>query len=364
MSGNRVRVGIVGCGNISSTYLTQLATFSTLDVVAVADLMPERAAAQAAAFSVPRACSPDELLAANDIDLVINLTIPAVHAEVSLAALRTGKAAYSEKPLALTRTEGLAIATVASEAGLRVGCAPDTFLGAGLQTCRRIIDEGGIGEPLGATAFMVGAGPEAWHPDPAFFYDHGAGPLFDVGVYYLTALVSLLGPVVRTSGSARISRPQRVIGSAPRRGEVIQVNVPTHVAMTLDFDSGPVASVVASFDVQASELPRMEIYGTEGTLSVPDPNTFGGPVRVRKAGETEWSGIPLVPGYEGNARGIGVADMVGAMAEGRPHLASSELALHVLDLMQAAHEASAEDRCIRPQTTCERPDPLSFPLGG
>jgi predicted dehydrogenase len=361
MSARRQRVGIVGCGVISAAYLKRLATFPFLEVTAVADLLPERAAAKAEEFGVARSCSPAELLADPDVDVVVNLTIPAAHAELALAAIESGKSVYTEKPLGLTRAEGEAVVAAADARGVRVGCAPDTFLGAGLQTCRRLLDDGAIGEPLGATGFMVGPGPEAWHPDPAFFYQHGAGPVFDVGVYYLTAFVSLLGPVTRVSGSARISRAQRPIGSEPLRGRLIDVEVPTHVSMSLDFAGGPVATLVASFDVQASRLPRMEIYGTEGTLSVPDPNTFGGPVKLRKPGEDEWTDVPLVDGYAEQARGIGLADMVLAMDEGRPHLASGDLALHVLDLMQAVHEASAEERYVHPSTTCARPEPLRYP---
>jgi predicted dehydrogenase len=261
----------------------------------------------------------------------------------------------------LTRDEGVAVLAAAERTGLRVGCAPDTFLGAGLQTCRRLLDSGAIGEPLAATAFFMGAGPESWHPDPAFFYQAGAGPMLDVGVYYVTALVSLLGPVARVSGSARISREERIIGSEPRRGEVIKVDVPTHVAATLDFAGGPVASLVASFDVQGSAVPRIEVYGTEGTLSVPDPNTFGGPVRMLRNARDGWSDVPLDDGFAEQSRGIGVADLVLAMAAGVPHRASGELALHVLDVMQSAHEASTGSCYVTPSTSCARPEPL--PVG-
>lgn len=358
---SKVRVGILGCGVISNAYLKRLATFDTMSVVACADLLTDRAAAQASAHGVAVACSPDELLADPDIDLVVNLTIPAVHAVLDLAALAAGKSVYSEKPLALTRDEGIAVlsaAGAAAGAGLRVACAPDTFLGAGLQTCRRLIDSGAIGEPLGATAFMLGSGPESWHPDPAFFYQAGAGPMFDVGVYYVTALVSLLGPVARVSGSARISRTERPIGSEPLRGQMIKVEVPTHISATLDFAGGPVATMVASFDVRGSAVPRIEVYGTDGTLAVPDPNTFGGPVRVLRSLADGWTDVALDPGFGEQARGIGVADMVLAMAAGRPHRASGELALHVLDVMQSVHEASSGSRYVVPVTSCDRPAAL------
>lgn len=357
-----VRIGVVGCGVISKVYLERLTSLRFLRVTAVADLVAERAEAKAAEHRIARACSPGQLLDADDVDLVVNLTIPAAHAELGLAAIEAGKSLYTEKPLALTRDEGTAIVAAAAARGVRVGCAPDTFLGAGLQTCRRLLDDGAIGEPLGATGFMVGAGPESWHPDPAFFYRQGAGPLFDVGVYYLTALVSLLGPVSRVSGSARISRPQREIGSMPFKGTMIDVEVPTHLSMSLDFESGPVGTLVSSFDVQGSKLPRMELYGTEGTLSLPDPNTFGGPVALLRRGNREWEDVPLVAGHAEQARGIGVADLVLAMEEGRPHLASGELALHVLDLMQSVHEASEKSQYVAPTTTCARPDALRYPL--
>ena len=355
-----IGVGIVGCGVISSAYLQRLSTFPTMRVVHVADLVPERAAAKAEEFGVPKHGTPDDLLADPDVDVVVNLTIPAAHAELALAAIAAGKSVYGEKPLALTVADGAGLLDAAARAGVRVGSAPDTFLGAGLQTCRRLVDDGAIGEPVGATAFMLGAGPEAWHPDPDFFYKVGAGPMLDVGVYYVTALVSLLGPVGRVSGSARITRAQREIGSEAKRGQLIDVEVPTHYSTTLDFASGPVGTLVASFDVQATALPRIELYGTEGTLAVPDPNTFGGPVRLRRAGEKEWADVPLDPGFDSQSRGIGVADMVLAARAGddTPHRASGELALHVLDVMESANVASAESRYVAPSTTCDRPAPL------
>ncbi len=357
----RTKIGIVGCGNISSTYLKVCPTFENLEVAAVADVVMERAQAQAAAFNVPHAYTVDELLADPDIAIVLNLTIPAAHAEIALRALAAGKSVYNEKPLALTREEGQQILRLAKDKGLRVGCAPDTFLGAGLQTCRKLIDDGWIGTPVAATAFMLGHGPEGWHPDPDFFYQPGAGPLFDMGPYYLTALITLLGPVRRVTGSARITTPERVIGSAARRGQMIKVNTPTHVAGVLDFADGPVATLITSFDVWGHNLPPLEIYGTEGSLSVPDPNGFGGTVRVRRAGATEWSSVPLTHGYSENSRGIGVADMAYAIQSGRPHRASGEQAYHVLDIMHAILDASAAGHHIDLSSGEERPAPL--PLG-
>ncbi len=278
---DRVRVGIVGCGVISGIYLKNLPTFDLVEVVACADLVLERAQARAAEFGVPRACSPDELLADPAIELVVNLTIPKAHAPVALAAVEAGKSVYNEKPLAVERAQGAELLRRAEAKGVLVGGAPDTFLGGGIQTCRQLIDEGAIGEPVAATAFMANHGHEHWHPDPAFYYQPGGGPLFDMGPYYLTALVSLIGPVHRVAGSARISTPDRIITSEPKRGEKIHVETPTHVAGTLDFLSGAIGTLITSFDVWAHSLPRIEIYGSEGTLAVPQTRPRAGVARRR-----------------------------------------------------------------------------------
>jgi len=360
---NVVNIGVIGCGNINTVYLKNLATYSHLKVVACADLDMERAKAQAERFNVPQALPVDELLADPQIDVVVNLTVPAAHATVGLAALRAGKSIYNEKPLAITREDGKLMLVEAGDRGLRVGCAPDTFLGGGLQTCRALLDEGVIGTPVEATAFVLGHGPESWHPDPDFFYKVGAGPMFDVGPYYLTALINMLGPARRVTGSTRISFAERVIGSEPKRGTKIEVTTPTHIAGVLDFAGGPIATLVASFDVWASQVPRLEIYGSEGTLSLPDPNTFGGPVQVRMAGTDEWKEMPLLYGNTGNSRGIGVADMADAMRQGRQHRASGEMAYHVLDIMHAFHDASDQGRHIELTSTCERPEPLPIDQG-
>ncbi|MBA3943298.1 MAG: Gfo/Idh/MocA family oxidoreductase [Herpetosiphonaceae bacterium] len=362
MTTTPVNVGVIGCGNISSIYLTNCPTWEILNVVACADVVQERAAAQAAKYHVPKVYSVDELLADPAINIVLNLTIPKAHGEIALRALEAGKSVYNEKPLALTREEGQHMLQQARSNGLRVGCAPDTFLGGGLQTCRQLIDDGMIGTPVAATAFMLSHGPESWHPDPDFFYQPGAGPMFDMGPYYLTALTTLLGPVRRVTGSARITTPERTVGSGPLKGTKITVNTPTHVAGVLDFADGPVATLVTSFDVWSGEVPRIEIYGSEGSLSVPDPNTFDGPVRLRKAGATEWSDVPLTHGHTENSRGIGVADMAYGLRFGRPHRASGELAYHVLDLMHAFHDASRENRHIELASSCSRPAPLPADL--
>jgi predicted dehydrogenase len=260
----------------------------------------------------------------------------------------------------VTREDGRQVLAAAREKGVRVGCAPDTFLGGGLQTCRKLIDEGWIGQPVAATAFFVQHGPESWHPNPDFFYQVGAGPLFDMGPYYLTALITLLGPVKRLAGSARISFPERIATSEEQRGRRIPVEVPTHVAGVLDFAGGPIATLITSFDVWASRLPRIEVYGSEGTLSAPDPNVFGGPVRVRRAGAEEWSDIPLTHSAE-VGRGIGVADMAYALRHDRPHRVRADVAFHVLDVMQALGESSERGRFVEVTSDCARPAPL--PMG-
>jgi len=283
-----------------------------------------------------------------------------MHAAVTGAALDAGKATFSEKPLGVDFDEGRTLVARATGLGLRLGCAPDTFLGVGFQTCRDVIERGLIGEPIGANAFMLGSGPESWHPNPDLFYLRGAGPMLDMGPYYLTALVSLLGPARRVTGSARITHAQRTIGSKPRRGERIPVEVPTHVATVIDFASGPVATLVTSFDVQASRYRNIEIYGTEATLSVPNPNNFEGPVMIRGLTDTAWTEIEPRRAYLPQQRGIGLADMVWATRTGRAHRASSTLALHVLELMTASVAASEQGRHVELQTTCE-PAP-SLPL--
>jgi predicted dehydrogenase len=354
---NKVGVGIIGCGTISPVYFQACKTLDILHLVACADIDLPRAQARAEQFSV-HALTVQDLLAHPDIQIVINLTIPKAHGEIGLAALEAGKSVYNEKPLALTREEGQRMLAMAKANGLRVGGAPDTFMGAGIQTCRKLIDDGAIGEPVAATAFMMGHGHESWHPDPDFYYQPGGGPMFDMGPYYLTALINLMGPVRRVTGSTRITFPDRTITSQPKSGQKITVRVPTHVAGVLDFANGAIGTIVTSFDVWKHSMPCIEIYGTEGSLQAPDPNTFSGPVRIVCAGEEEWMEVPLTHSYAKQWRGIGVADMAYAMRSGRAHRASGELTYHVLDIMHAIHDASNEGRHIELQSNCEQPAPL------
>jgi predicted dehydrogenase len=357
----KTKVGVIGCGNISGIYLEVGQTFEILEIAAVADLIPERAQAQAEKYGIARACSVAELLADPEIKIVINLTIPNAHAEVGQMVVEAGKSVYNEKPLTISREDARRLLETARANGVRVGSAPDTFLGGGLQTCRKLIDDGWIGEPVAATAFMLCHGHESWHPSPEFYYQVGGGPMFDMGPYYLTALVALMGPVQRVSGSTRVTFPQRTITSKPKYGKIVDVEVPTHVAGVLDFANGAIGTIVTSFDVWAADVPRIEIYGTRGTLSVPDPNGFGGPVRVRQAGSSDWSEIPLTHGYAKNTRSIGVADMAYGLRTGRPHRANGKMAFHVLDIMHAIHDAAKEGQRVEMNSTCSRPAP--FPLG-
>lgn len=362
MAPNRVKVGVIGCGVISGIYLKSLQRFTRLEVVACADLVLERAQARAAEFQIPKACLPEELLADPAVEIILNLTIPQAHAAVAIQALEAGKAVYNEKPLAIRLADGLRILEIAKRKGLLVGSAPDTVLGGGIQTCRQLIDDGWIGQPVAATAFMMSSGHESWHPDPAFYYQDGGGPMFDMGPYYLGALINLLGPVRRVTGAARITFPERTITSESKRGTKIEVKVPTHVAGIMDFASGAVGTIITTFDVQAASLPHIEIYGTTGTLLVPDPNGFGGPVRIKRAGATAWSEVPLTHTYTEEARGLGVADMAHALRSGRPHRANGELAYHVLEIMHAFHESSAQGRHIVLTSTCARPQPMQAGL--
>jgi len=356
-----VKIGIIGCGNISGIYFKAGKTFQILDIVACADLDLERAKAKAAEHGVPKACTVSELLADPEIQIVVNLTIPNAHYSVCKAALEAGKHVHVEKPLSITREEGRELLQIAQAKGLRVGAAPDTFLGGGLQTCRKLIDDGWIGEPIGATAFMLCHGHESWHPDPEFYYKLGGGPMFDMGPYYLTALISLLGPISRVTGSTRITFPERTITSAPKYGTKVTVDTPTHIAGIMDFASGAIGTILTSFDVWASQLPNIEIYGSAGSLRVPDPNGFGGPVFVRRAGAGEWSEAPLSHGYADNSRGIGVADMAYAIRSGRPHRANGALAYHVLEAMHGFHDASDQGKHYAMQSRVERP--AALPMG-
>ena len=354
-----LKLGIIGVGNIAPAYIRGCAPFDVIKIVACADILTERAQAFAAEHGIA-AYSVDDLLAREDIDIVVNLTIPAAHAEISHKIIAAGKHAYCEKPLAINRADGERVIKAAAAAGLRMGCAPDTFLGGGLQTARKAIDDGLIGRPIAATAFFMAHGPESWHPNPGIFYQEGAGPLFDMGPYYLTALVNLMGPVARVAASARRTFPERIATSEALMGQRLPVEVNTHVAGTLEFASGAIASVITSFDVWGHQLPNMEIHGAEASMSVGDPNHFHGVNQILKGRTGEWLDIPH--SHTTNiGRGAGVADMAYAIQSGRPHRVSGELAFHVLDIMCALEESAAQGRRIELGSTVEQP--LALPAG-
>ncbi len=348
------RVGLIGCGKISQAYLT--ANYPNVAYVACADIDQARAKATAEKYGL-QAMPVSDLLSDRDIDVVCNLTVPSAHAEISSAALEKGKHVYLEKPLGLDREEGATLLNVAEESGLAIGCAPDTFLGAGLQTCRRLIDEGRIGVPTAAMANMVSHGPEHWHPDPAFFYQRGGGPLFDMGPYYLTALVTLLGPIARVAGASRGVGVDRRVRSGPRADQILPVDTPTHVAGVLEFADGTLATIVTSFDVWGSNLPRLEIHGTEGSLSLPDPNTFGGPVRLFSAGATQWQDVPT-DGFDLQRRGIGLSNLADSLAGTGYNRASGRLAYHILDAMVGLIESGEQGKYVDLTSAVERPPAL------
>ncbi len=354
-----LNVGIIGTGNIAPAYIQGCAPFDVIKLTACADILEDRAQAFAAEHGLT-AYSVDDLLARDDIDIVINLTLPAAHAEVSLQIIEAGKHAYCEKPLAINRADGEAVVKAAKSAGLRMGCAPDTFLGGGGQTARKAIDDGLIGAPVAATATWLSRGHERWHPNAGFYYLEGGGPILDMGPYYVTALLNLMGPVARVSGSARMTFAERVATSEALMGQRLPVEVNTHVAGTLEFENGAIATIIMSFDVWGNNLPMIEIHGSEGSLSVPDPNRFDGEVSVFKGGTMDWVDIPLT--HSTNiGRGAGVADMAYAIQSGRPHRASGDLAFHALEIMLALEESSEQGRHIEIKSTLEQP--LALPAG-
>ncbi|ESP90190.1 Gfo/Idh/MocA family protein [Candidatus Halobonum tyrrellensis] len=355
-----VSVGVVGCGAISDVYFEAGERFDAIETVACADIDRERARAKADEHGVPRACGVDELFDDPAVEVAVVLTPPAVHAEVALDALRAGKHVYTEKPLAATREAGAEILETADAAGLRVGVAPDTVLGTGIQSCRDVVDDGTIGRPVGAVASWSSPGHERWHPNPDLYYETGGGPLFDMGPYYLTALVHLLGPVRSVAGATETPHDTREITSEPRHGETIDVEVPTHETGVVTFESGATGTLLTSFDVQASELSGFEVYGTEGTLSVTDPNEFDGAPRVhlREADGGEWRELPVERDHPGQGRGLGVVDMARALRTDWDHRTSGAVGYHVLDVMAGLRESAADAEYVDLSSTCERPEPL------
>jgi predicted dehydrogenase len=350
----RVGIGVIGAGVISSQYLDNLTTFPDLEVRFIADIDLDRARAQAEKYGVAGHGSVEELLADDAIEIVVNLTIPKAHVEVALQVLAAGKHVWTEKPFALDRESGIILLDAAHTAGLRVATAPDTFLGAGIQSSRRLIESGGIGAPLTALTLLQSPGPESWHPNPDFLFQEGAGPLFDIGPYYLTALVQFFGPVSRVTAVASKAKAVRTIGSGPRAGEQFDVTVPTHVSALFEFESGQTAQSVFSFD---SKLKRtqFEVAGVDGTLVVPDPNNFDGDLIVW--GDGDDAEVVASTGAT-TTRGTGVAELAQAIRAGRPERASGEQAFHVLDVMVSTIESAESGQPVEIRSSVVLAPPL------
>ncbi|WP_314212539.1 Gfo/Idh/MocA family oxidoreductase [Pseudarthrobacter equi] len=356
-AGTAITVGIIGCGAISAQYLASFRRLPEIRLIAVADLDLYRAQAVADSCDGVRALTVDELLADPAVGLVLNLTIPAAHADIALQAIAAGKAVYGEKPLAASTKEAREVLDAAKAAGVAVGCAPDTVLGTGIQTARKAIDDGLIGTPIAATAVMATPGHERWHPNPDFYYQPGGGPLLDMGPYYVTALVTLLGPVVSVTGAASHTRDQRSIGSGPRAGETVPVHVDSHVTGTLTHAGGAISTLVMSFDAVRTKSPNLEVHGERGSLVVPDPNKFDGDVELFTLGAADWEVLPVSAGYEGAGRGFGIADLAATPPGSEPR-AGGELAFHVLDVMESLLEAARTGAATKVRSTVARPAPV------
>jgi predicted dehydrogenase len=357
--GSPHRIGIVGLGVISRAYLETLVPSPEVEITAVADLDRGRSEAVADTLPAARALGVDELVSSPDVDVVLNLTTPAAHAEVCLAAIAHGKDVYTEKPLAATLRDAQGIIAAAREAGVRVGCAPDTVLGTGIQTARAVIDAGEIGMPVAANAIMATPGHERWHPNPDFYYLPGGGPLLDMGPYYVSALVQLLGPVVSVIGASSRLRTERVIATGPRAGTPIPVEVDTHVSGVLTHASGALSTLTTSFDSVGTTASPIEVHGADASLAAPDPNHFAGDVTLLRIGADDW--LPIAPraGYRDAARGIGLLDMIRTpeRADGR---ASGAMGLHVLDVMTALLTSAASGTRVETTSVVERPAPVPY----
>ncbi|MET3367277.1 UNVERIFIED_CONTAM: putative dehydrogenase [Jeotgalibacillus campisalis] len=349
-----LNVGVIGCGAIIAQYLANFRRLDSINLVAVADLDPARAQAVADSYDGVRALTVDDLLAADDVDLVLNLTIPAAHADIALRAIAAGKSVYGEKPLAATTAEAQQVLDAAAAAGLTVGCAPDTVLGTGIQTARKAIDDGLIGSPVSATATMATPGHERWHPNPDFYYQPGGGPLLDMGPYYVSALVTLLGPVVSVVGAASHTRSERTIGSGPRQGQKVPVDIDSHVTGVLVHASGALSTLFMSFDAVKTKSPNIEVHGETGSLMVPDPNYFDGDVQLFALGAEDWETLPVSAGYVDSGRGFGIADLAATPAGQEPR-AGGQLAFHALEVMESVLESAKSGQAVAIKSTASRP---------
>ena len=365
----KVGIGFVGVGCISGIYLKNIKeTFKEIEIIGVCDLVREKAEKGLEEWGVDAKIYNDmyELFADPAVDIVLNITRPYEHYEVTKAALLAGKHVYSEKPLGATYEEGKELVALAEEKGLMLGGAPDTFLGAGIQTCRKLIDDGYIGTPIGAQAFMVGHGHESWHPDPAFYYQFGGGPMMDMGPYYITALINLMGGVKSVMGSTKKSFPTRTITSQPHFGEVVDVEVNTYVTGILNFDSGAIGTIFTTFDVHNSSTSNLEIYGTEGTLYIPDPNMFDGPVRLYRPEQGKVYEVPVTFDYRGNSRALGLADMAKSLQKGKKDFRCDyKQTAHVLEILCSFDKSSESGKLYEMETKYERHEPMKLnPIRG
>ena len=361
---NKANVGIIGCGNISSIYMENINNlFVNVNLYAICDLMEERTKEAAEKFNVKHILSYDEMINSKEVQIILNLTTPKNHYKICKDALLAGKHVYVEKPLSLNLEEGKELVALAKSKNLLLGGAPDTFLGAGIQTCIKAIEDGLIGEVISANAYMMCHGHESWHPDPEFYYQSGGGPMFDMGPYYLTALVAMIGPVSEVVGMNQISFPERIITSKKKFGNAIQVEVPTHVTGLLKFKNGAIGNIITSFDTWGSMLPRIEVHGTRGSLIVPDPNCFDGEVLLKQYFSSQFEKLPLTSIYSMNSRGAGISDMANCILQGKKdNRANGELACHVLNIMVAIHESQEKKEFIPLETTCEKPRLLDSDL--
>jgi predicted dehydrogenase len=369
---DKVKVGVIGCGAISGAYFNHAKSFPILEMSACADLIPDAASRRAKEFGIPTVCSVDQILEDKSIQIVLNLTVPKAHAAVSVAGIEAGKHVYLEKPLGVNREEGRKVIDAARKHKKLVGCAPDTVLGAGVQTARKLLDEGAIGRPVAFTAFMLSPGVEHWHPNPEFYYEVGGGPMLDMGPYYLTALLNLLGPVRQISGGAKIAIPDRTIThinrqtgeKGPKYGKRITVETPDHICGLMEFENGCLGTIMTSFATRFGTYDGKQpitIYGTGGTMKVPDPNGFDGPVSIRKMDDEDWKEVPhaFVKGY---GRAVGLADMACAIASGRPFRVDGDQAFAVLDLMQGFLDSAASGKVYKPESKYTRPAPMPADL--
>ena len=340
-----MKIGVIGCGNISSIYLENLTKrFENTEVVAISDLIHEKALEKAEKFGISRIMALEEMINSREIEAILNITTPKAHYEINKKALLSGKHVYCEKPLCITDEEARAVTDIAAKSNLTVGSAPDTILGAGIQTCKEILDAEEIGQIIGAVGFMTCPGHESWHPDPEFYYQKGGGPLLDMGPYYLTAMTYLIGSITAVNGIGTMPQKTRKIHSGPKAGKEFNVEVLTHINSIFEFENGATGNIIMSFDTWYTHLPYIEIYGSKGTLTVPDPNSFGGPVLIRKAGSSIWKEIPLNLPYSDNSRGLGLSEMVEAIEADREPIASGKRALHVLEVMNAIIDSANRAR--------------------